>query len=122
MSLYAFHLGQIISSALGQVDHDSQHGNAARIPIRDETSETDHTQKLHFRHSAIYQTINVLATLRCLYGSEMVVQVLGVVIVKSKMSSPDISQENDHANVNLWLIQFQINSSGPTLPFFLNRF
>ena len=29
MSLYAFHLGQIISIFLGQVDHDSRHGNAA---------------------------------------------------------------------------------------------
>jgi hypothetical protein len=38
MSLYAFHLGQIISTVLGQVDHDGQHGNAARTPIRDETS------------------------------------------------------------------------------------
>jgi hypothetical protein len=45
MSLYAFHLGQIISNVLGQVDHDGQHGNAARTPIRGETSETDHTQK-----------------------------------------------------------------------------
>jgi hypothetical protein len=27
MSLYAFHLGQIISTVLGQVDHDGQHGN-----------------------------------------------------------------------------------------------
>jgi hypothetical protein len=45
MSLYAFHLGQIISTVFGQVDHDGQHGNAARTPIRDETSETDHTQK-----------------------------------------------------------------------------
>ena len=26
MSLYAFHLGQIISTVLGQVDHDGQHG------------------------------------------------------------------------------------------------
>ena len=59
MSLYAFHLGQIISTVLGQVDHDGQHGNAARTPIRDETSETDHTQKRRFRHSAIYQTINL---------------------------------------------------------------
>jgi hypothetical protein len=25
MSLYAFHLGQIISTVLGQVDHDGQH-------------------------------------------------------------------------------------------------
>jgi hypothetical protein len=40
MSLYAFHLGQIISTVLGQVDHDGQHGNAARTPIRGETSET----------------------------------------------------------------------------------
>jgi hypothetical protein len=60
MSLYAFHLGQIMSTVLGQVDHDGQHGNAARTPIRDETSETDHTQKRRFRHSAIYQTIKAL--------------------------------------------------------------
>ena len=45
MSLYAFHLGQIVSTGLGQVDHDGQHGNAARTPIRGEMSETDHTQK-----------------------------------------------------------------------------
>jgi hypothetical protein len=72
MSLYAFHLGQIISTVLGQVDHGGQHSNAARTPIRDEMSETDHTQKRRFRHSAIYQTIKALANLRCLYGSEMV--------------------------------------------------
>jgi hypothetical protein len=48
MSLYAFHLGQIISTVLGQVDHDGQHGNAARTPIRGETSETDHTQNYAF--------------------------------------------------------------------------
>ena len=29
MSLYAFHLGRIISTVLGQVDHDGRHGNAA---------------------------------------------------------------------------------------------
>ena len=29
MSLYAFHLGQIISIVLGQVDHGGQDGNAA---------------------------------------------------------------------------------------------
>ena len=56
MSLYAFHLGQIISTVSGQVDHDGQHGNAARIPIRGETSETDHTQKRRFRHTAISTT------------------------------------------------------------------
>jgi hypothetical protein len=73
MSLYAFHLGQIISTVLGQVDHDGQHGNAARTPIPPgETSETDHTQQRRFHHPAIYQTIKAFAILRCLYGSEMV--------------------------------------------------
>jgi hypothetical protein len=96
MSLYAFHLGQIISTILGQVDHDGQHGNAARTPIRGETSETDHTQKRRSRHSAIYQTIKALAILRCLYGPEMVL--LGMVMIgKCEMPSTDISQENDHA-------------------------
>ena len=95
MSLYAFHLGQIISTVLGQVDHDGQHGNAARTPIRGETSETDHTQKRRFRHTAIYQTIKALAIPRCLYGSEMVL--LGVVIGKCEMPSTNISQENGHA-------------------------
>ena len=95
MSLYAFRLGQIISNVLGQVDHDGQHGNAARTPIRDETSEIDHTQKRRFRHSAIYQIIKTLAILRCLNGSEMVV--LGVVLGKCEMPSTDISQENYHA-------------------------
>ena len=68
VSLYAFHLGQI-STVLGQVDHDGKHGNAARTPIRSETSETDHTQKRRFRHTAIYQTIKALAILRCLSPS-----------------------------------------------------
>jgi hypothetical protein len=95
MSLYAFHFGQIISTVLGQVDHDGQHGNAARTPIRGETSETDHTQKWRYRHTAIYQTIKALAILRCLYGSEMVL--FGVVIGKCEMPSTNISQENDHA-------------------------
>ena len=94
MSLYAFHLGQILSTVLGQVDHDGQHGNDARTPIRDETSETDHAQKRRLRHSAIYQTKQALAIRRCLYGSEMVL--LGVVIGKCEMPSTDISQENDH--------------------------
>jgi hypothetical protein len=95
MSLYAFRLGQIILTVLGQVDHDGRHGNAARTPIRGETSKTDHTQKQRSRHSAIYQTIKALAILRCLYGSEMVL--LGVVIGKCEMPSTNISQENDHA-------------------------
>ena len=34
MSLYAFHLGQIISTVLGQVDRDGQHGNADPNPGR----------------------------------------------------------------------------------------
>ena len=50
MSLYAFHLGQIISTVLGQIDHDGQDGSAARGRIWDETSETNRTQKPHFRH------------------------------------------------------------------------
>jgi hypothetical protein len=92
MSLYASHLGQIISTVLGQVAHDGQHGNAARTPIR---VQTDHTQKRRFRHTAIYQAIKALAIPRCLYGSEMLL--LGVVIGKCEMPSTDISQENDHA-------------------------
>ena len=64
MSLYAFHLGQIISTVLGQVDHDGQDGNAAGTRIRDKLSETDHTQKRRFRHCAI----KALAILRCLGG------------------------------------------------------
>ena len=69
LSLYAFDLGQIISTVLGQVGHDGQHGNAARTPIRDKPSETDHTQKRRPLHIAIYQTIKALVILRCLYGS-----------------------------------------------------
>ena len=45
MNLYTFHLGQIISTVLGQVDHNGQDGNAARTRIRDDTSETDQTPK-----------------------------------------------------------------------------
>jgi hypothetical protein len=59
MSLYAFHLGQIISTILGQVDHDDQHVNAVRTPNWNETSKTDHAQKRRFHHSAIYQTIKL---------------------------------------------------------------
>ena len=95
MSLYAFHLGQIISNVLRQVDHDGRHGNAARTPIRGDTSETDQTQKRCSRHSAIYQSIKALAILRCLNGSEMVL--LGVVIGKCEMPGTDILQENNHA-------------------------
>ena len=94
MSLYAFYLGQIISTVLGQVDHGGQDGNAPRSRIRDETSETDHTQKRRFRHGAICRTINALAILRCLYGSEIVL--LGVVIRKCETPTTNISQENGH--------------------------
>ena len=64
MSLCAFHLGQIISTVLGQVDHSCQDGNAARTRIRDETSETNHTQKRRFHHCAVCRTIKALAILR----------------------------------------------------------
>ena len=83
--MYAFHLGQIIPTLLGQVGHDGRHGNAARTTIRDEPSEIDHTQTRSPRHNTIYQTI----------GSEMVL--LGMVIGKCEMPSTDILQENDHA-------------------------
>ena len=33
MSLYAFRLGQIISTILGQVDHGGQDGNGARTHL-----------------------------------------------------------------------------------------
>ena len=94
MSLYAFHLGQIISTVLSQVDHGGQDGNAARTWIRDETSETDHTQKWRFHHGAICRTIKALAILKCLYGSEVVL--LGVVIRKCEAPTTNISQENYH--------------------------
>ena len=95
MSLYAFHLGQIISTVLGQVDHGSQDGNAAQTRIQDEMSETDHTQKRRFRHGAICRTIKALAILRCLYGSEIVR--LGVLIRKYETPTTNISQENGHS-------------------------
>jgi hypothetical protein len=84
------------------------HGNAARTPIRDETSETDHTQKRRFRQSAIYQTIKALSILRCLYGSEMVL--LGVVLdslvsVKclALIFHKKMTMQYSWSNVNLWL-------------------
>ena len=94
MSLYAFHLGQIISTVLGQVDHGGQDGNAARTRIRDETSETDHTHKRRICHGAICRTIKALVIQRCLYGLEMVL--LGVVIRKYETPTTNISQENGH--------------------------
>ena len=94
MSLYAFHLGQIISTVLAQVDHGGQDGNAARTRIGNETCETDHTQKRRFCHGAICRTIKTLVILRCLCGSEMVL--LGVVIRKSETPTTNISQENGH--------------------------
>ena len=87
-------LGQISSTVLEQVDQGGQHGNAARTRIRDETSETDHTQKRRFRHGAICRTIKALAILRCLHGSEMVL--LGVIIRKCETPTTNISQESGH--------------------------
>ena len=40
-----FRTDMIISTVLEQVDHGGQDGNAAQTRIRDETSDTDHTQK-----------------------------------------------------------------------------
>ena len=106
MSLYAFHIGQIIFTVLGQVDHGGQGSNAARTRIRDEKSETNHTQKRRLRHNAICRTITSLVILRCLYGSEMVL--LGVVIRKCEAPATNISQENGHGilmitvHVKLW--------------------
>ena len=57
VSLHAFHLGQIISTVLGYIDHGSiggQHGICAKTRIRDETSQNDHIQKQPLRHSPIY--------------------------------------------------------------------
>ena len=72
MSLYAFHLGHIISTVLGQIDHGGQYDNAARTQISDETFETDRTQKRRFHYGASCRTMDVLAVLKCLYSSEMV--------------------------------------------------
>ena len=94
MSLYAFHLGQIISTVLGHVDHGGQVGNVVRTRIRDETSETSHTQERRFCHGAICRTAIGLAILRCLYGLEVVL--LGVVIGKCETPTINISQENGH--------------------------
>ena len=52
---------------------------------------------------------------------------LGVVIGKCEMPTTDIAQENDHAilahsQTSICDLQIQINSNGPTLPFFLNLF
>ena len=88
--MYAFHLGQIISTVLGQVDHDGRHVNAARKRPKLTTPKNDALAIV-----LIYQTIKALAILRCLYGSEMVL--LGVVIGKCEMPSTNISQENDNA-------------------------
>ena len=74
MCLYAFHLGQIISTILEQVDYDSQDGNAVRTQIRKKhpKHKTQKHQKHRFRYGAICRIIKALAILRCLYGSETV--------------------------------------------------
>ena len=125
MSLYAFHLGQIISTVLGQVDHGGQDSNSARTRIRDETSETDHTQNQSFCYGAICRTVNALVILRCLYGSEMVL--LGVVIRKYETPTTNIFQENGHGILMTTCqivagLQLEVNSSGPILVFFPNLF
>ena len=85
MSLCAFHLGQIISTVLGQVDYDGQHGNVARIRNRDETSESDHTLKRRFRHGAFCRTIKDMDILRCLCGWSLGSVKLLLLIFQEKM-------------------------------------
>ena len=41
MSLYAFHLGQIISTVFGQVDHGGQDGNAGTKRPKPTTPKND---------------------------------------------------------------------------------
>ena len=99
MSLYAFNLGQIISIVvLGQVDHDGQHGNAARTPIMRNPGRNvrnwPHPKTATVLDLPNHKSFGYSEAL-ILYGSEMVV--LGVVIGKCEMSSTDISQENEHA-------------------------
>ena len=53
MSFSAFYFGQAMLTALEQVDHGGQHGNAAPSRVQDETSETDNTQKQCSHHIAI---------------------------------------------------------------------
>ena len=126
MSLYAFHLGQIISTVLGQVDHGDQDGNAARTRIRDETSETNHTQKRRFRYGAISRTKEPnLAVLRCLYGWEIVL--LGVVDYWGVRNSYHqyFSRKwswHTHDYMSICGLQLEMNSSGPILVFFRNLF
>ena len=88
MSLYAFHLGQIISTVLGP---EPESGTKRPKPT---TSENDHIRKRCVRHGAVCRTIKALAILRCLYGSEMVL--LGIVIWKCETPTTNISQENGY--------------------------
>lgn len=97
MSLRAFHLGQIISITLGDVDHEGKHGTTW-TPIRGETSETDHTQNCRSRYGNIYQIQNVMCYSQ--WGRTLRRMSIG----KWKMPRIYISsQENDHAtNVNFF--------------------
>ena len=98
MSLYAFHLGQIISTVLGQVDHGGQDGNAARTRIWDEPSETDYTQKR--RCSALK---NDLPNHKSFGYSEVLIRfrdgTIRVVIRKCETPITNISQENGNGMV-----------------------
>ena len=90
MSLHAFHLGQIISTVLGQVDHMA----VKMVTLSKPESETDRTQKRRFCNGAFCRTIKALAILRCLYSSEMIL--LGVVMRKCETPTTNNSQENGH--------------------------
>ena len=92
MSLYAFHLGQIISTVLGQVDHGGQDGNAVLNP----NPGRNVRNRPHPKTTLLQwcRTMKALAILRCLCGSEMVL--LGVVIRKCETPTTNNSQENGH--------------------------
>ena len=95
--------------------------NAARTRIRDETSETDHTQKWRFRHGANHKKLWPF------WGAYMVQRwaLLGVVIWKCETPTTNISQENGHGTqdyMSICGLQLEINSSGPILVFFPKYF
>jgi hypothetical protein len=142
-----FQLGQIISAAvLGQVDHYmvgslnsnfQESAKRARLkanymvmlltPILGKLSKTNHTRKQHFCHIVLYLPQKLsMAILRCWYGSEMVpFRRLSLVSAKcvaliyfTKIKWPC----NTHSQTSICDWQIQINSSGPTLPFFPESF
>jgi hypothetical protein len=66
MSLYAFHLGQVISTVLGYNDHGGQHDICAETWIRGESPENDPALKQQCRHSSNFQKGKAITFLKCL--------------------------------------------------------